>query len=86
MVRLPLLRITPNRQNFNFNGAGGQVRKFLALRFDANLNKNNSAEFVINRQKFASVTDFLNNVDAPFPGFPQFSQGSVRNSYVVAVR
>ncbi len=76
----------PNRQNFNFNGAGGQVRKFLALRFDANLNKRNSAEFVINRQKFASVTDFLNNVDAPFPGFPQFSQGSERKSYVAAVR
>lgn len=76
----------PNRQNFNFNGAGGQIRKFLALRFDANLNKNNSAEFVMNRQNFASVTDFLNNVDAPFPGFPQFSQGSERNSYVVALR
>ncbi len=76
----------PNRQNFNFNGAGGQVRKFLALRFDANLNKNNSVEFVINRQRFDSITDFLNNVDAPFPGFPQFSQFSNRNSYVVALR
>ncbi|MEJ7860344.1 MAG: TonB-dependent receptor [Pyrinomonadaceae bacterium] len=76
----------PNRQNFNFNGQGGQTRKFLALRFDANLNKNNSAEFVMNRQNFASVTDFLNSVDAPFPGFQQFSQGSKRNSYVAALR
>lgn len=76
----------PNRQNFNFNGEGGQTRKFLAVRFDANLNKSNSAEFVINRQKFTSVTDFLNNVDAPFPGFPQFSQGSERKSYVAALR
>ncbi len=76
----------PNRQNFNFTPGGGQVRKFLALRFDGNINKSNSAELVINRQNFASIVDFLNNTDAPFPGFPTFSQGSDRLSVVAAVR
>ncbi len=76
----------PNRQNFNFTPGGGQVRKFLALRFDGNINKSNSAELVINRQNFASIVDFLNNTDAPFPGFPTFSQGSDRLSIAAAVR
>ncbi len=76
----------PNRQNFNFTPGGGQVRKFLALRFDGNINKSNSAELVINRQNFASIVDFLNNTDAPFPGFPNFSQGSDRLSIAAAVR
>ena len=76
----------PNRQSFNFTPGGGQLRKFLALRFDANLNKKNSVEFITNRQDFSSIVDFLNNVDEPFPGFPAFSQGSGRKSYATALR
>jgi hypothetical protein len=76
----------PNRQNFNFTPAGGQVRKFLALRFDFNLTKNHSLEFVTNRQKFVPSKDFLNAQDERFPGFPSYTQGSDRNSYAAAVR
>ncbi|MBA4185357.1 MAG: carboxypeptidase regulatory-like domain-containing protein, partial [Acidobacteria bacterium] len=76
----------PNRQNFNFTPAGGQVRKFLALRFDFNLTKNHSLEFVTNRQKFVPSKDFLNAQEERFPGFPSYTQGSDRNSYAAAVR
>ena len=76
----------PNRQNYNFTPAGGQIRKFLALRFDFNLTKNNSLEFVTNRQKFVPSKDFLNSQDERFPDFPSYTQGSNRNSYAIAVR
>ncbi|MDQ3748171.1 MAG: TonB-dependent receptor, partial [Acidobacteriota bacterium] len=76
----------PNRQNFNFTPAGGQVRKFLALRFDFNLTKSHSLEFVTNRQKFVPSKDFLNAQEERFPGFPSYTQGSDRNSYAAAVR
>lgn len=75
-----------NLQNYNFTPAGGQIRKFLALRFDFNLNKSNSLEFVTNRQKFVPSKDFLNSQDERFPGFPSYSQGSNRNSYSGALR
>lgn len=75
-----------NRQNYNFTPAGGQVRKFLANRFDFNVHKNHSIEFVMNRQQFAPSKDFLNSQDERFPGFPAYSQGSYRNSYSTAVR
>ncbi|MDQ3711138.1 MAG: TonB-dependent receptor [Acidobacteriota bacterium] len=77
---------SPNVQNFNFSPAGLQVRKFLALRFDFNLTKNHSLEFVTNRQKFVPSKDFLNGQDERFPGFPSYTQGSNRNSYAAAVR
>jgi hypothetical protein len=76
----------PNRRNYNFSPAGGQVRKFLALRFDFNLTKKNSLEFVTNRQLFVPSKDFLNSQDERFPGFPSYTQGSTRNSYAVALR
>jgi TonB dependent receptor len=75
-----------NRQNYNFTPSGGQVRKFLALRFDFNLTKNHSLEFVTNRQLFVQSKDFLNGQDERFPGFPSYTQGSARNSYSTAVR
>jgi hypothetical protein len=75
-----------NRQNYNFTPSGGQVRKFLALRFDFNLTKNHSLEFVTNRQLFVQSKDFLNGQDERFPGFPAYTQGSARNSYSTALR
>jgi hypothetical protein len=77
---------SPNIQNYNFTPAGMQVRKFLALRFDFNLTKNNSLEFITNRQKFVPSKDFLNSQDERFPGFPAYTQGSNRNSYSTALR
>jgi hypothetical protein len=76
----------PNRLNYNFTPAGGQIRKFLALRFDFNLTKNNSLEFVTNRQKFDPSKDFLNSQEERFPGFSSYAQGSSRNSYSTALR
>ena len=77
---------SPNLLNYNFTPAGGQVRKFLALRFDFNLTKDHSLEFVTNRQKFVPSKDFLNSQDERFPGFPSYTQGSSRNSYSTALR
>jgi len=76
----------PNRQNYNFTPKGGQVRKFLALRFDVNVTKDHSVEFVTNRQRFVPSKDFLNSQDERFPGFPSYTQGSFRNSYSTALR
>jgi carboxypeptidase family protein len=76
----------PNRQNYNFTPKGGQIRKFLALRFDVNLTKDHSFEFVTNRQRFVPSKDFLNSQDERFPGFPSYTQGSFRNSYSTALR
>lgn len=76
----------PNFQDFTFLPVGGQVRKFLALRFDFNINKNNSVEFVTNRQTFDPSKDFLNSQDERFPGLFAYAQGSARNSYSGAVR
>jgi len=78
-----------NLQNWNYNFTGNDQRKFLAMRFDANINKKNSIEAVINRQKFVpSGPDFLNSVEPRFPGpFFQFgTQGSSRNAYSFALR
>lgn len=76
----------PNRQNYNFTPKGGQIRKFLALRFDVNLTKDHSVEFVTNRQRFVPSKDFLNSQDERFPGMPSYTQGSFRNSYSAALR
>ncbi|MBV9216747.1 MAG: TonB-dependent receptor, partial [Acidobacteria bacterium] len=74
---------------WTYNFSGNDLRKFLALRFDANINKANSIEAVINRQHFVpSGQDFLNSVEQRFPGdfFHGYSQGSNRNTYSFAVR
>lgn len=76
----------PNRQLFNFLNTGSDLRKFLALRFDFNLTRNHSLEFVMNRQNFTPGVDFLNSRDPIFPGFPFYGQGGVRKSYTGALR
>ncbi len=75
-----------NVENFNFTPSGPQKRTFLALRFDFNLTKNHSLEFVTNQQEFVPSKDFLNSQDERFPGMPSYTQGSVRDSYALAVR
>ncbi len=76
----------PNRNFFGFTNSGGDLRKFLALRLDANITKNHSVEFVWNRQDFVPNADFLNGRDPIFPGFPFYGQGGVRESYTGALR
>ncbi|MEO8647584.1 MAG: TonB-dependent receptor, partial [Acidobacteriota bacterium] len=76
-----------NRERFSFTNSDNQVRKFLALRFDVNLGKDHSVEFVYNKQKFRSNADFLNSVDQSFPGFINAgAQNSDRFSNAVALR
>lgn len=76
----------PNRQTFTFTSPGAARRTFFALRMDANITKNHSAEFVWHRQNFLPSVDFINNQDAPFPGGNSYGQGGVRRSYTGAVR
>lgn len=75
-----------NRQTTTFTNPGQARRTFLALRFDANITKNHSAEFVHHRQDFKPSIDFINNQDAPYPGGNSYGQGGVRKSYTGAVR
>ena len=76
----------PNFQTFSFQPEGSQKRTFLALRFDANITKQHSAEVILNLQKFYPGTDFLNGVEERYPGFPAYGQGSKRNSTALALR
>ena len=76
----------PNRQTFSFQNEGGSYRTFLAMRFDVNLNKSNSVEFVVNRQNFIPSIDIINGRDTPFPGGDSFGQGGIRRSYTGALR
>lgn len=76
----------PNLQLYNFVPSGDSTRKFLAVRLDFNLTKDHSLEFVTNQQEFVPSKDFLNSQDERFPGFPSYTQGSVRDSYAFAVR
>jgi hypothetical protein len=76
----------PNRQIFSFQNAAGSYRTFLAMRFDVNLNKSNSVEFVVNRQNFLPSIDIINGYDTPFPGGDSFGQGGIRRSYTGALR
>lgn len=75
-----------NNEFYNFTPSGASTRKFLALRFDFNLTKKHSLEFVTNQQEFVPSKDFLNSQDERFPGLPSYTQGSVRDSYATAVR
>lgn len=77
---------SPGLLLYNFIPAGDSTRKFLAIRLDFNLTKNHSLEFVTNQQEFVPSKDFLNSQDERFPGFPSYTQGSVRDSYAFAVR
>ncbi|MGH9947415.1 MAG: carboxypeptidase regulatory-like domain-containing protein [Pyrinomonadaceae bacterium] len=77
---------TPGLFLYNFSPSGDSTRKFLAVRLDFNLTKNHSLEFVTNQQEFVPSKDFLNSQDERFPGFPSYTQGSVRDSYSTALR
>ncbi len=77
---------SPNYLNYNFSPSGDSTRKFLAIRLDFNLTKRHSLEFVTNQQEFVPSKDFLNSQDERFPGFPWYTQGSVRDSYAFALR
>ncbi len=77
---------SPNFLNYNFSPSGDSTRKFLAVRLDFNLTKNHSLEFVTNQQEFVPSKDFLNSQDERFPGFPSYTQGSIRDSYAFALR
>ena len=77
---------TLTTENYNFSPVGDSIRKFLALRFDFNVTKNHSVEFVVNRQDFGGTKDFLNGQEERFPGFPFYTQVSDRNSYAFATR
>ena len=77
---------TLTTENYNFSPKGDSLRKFLATRFDFNITKKHSLEFVMNRQDFGGTKDFLNSMDERFPGFPFYNQQSKRNSYTVAAR
>jgi hypothetical protein len=76
----------PNRRFFSFQNQISSKRTFLALRFDVNLNKSNSVEFVANRQNFLPSIDTINGRDAAFPGGPSYGQGGIRRSYTAALR
>jgi hypothetical protein len=77
---------TLTTENYSFSPKGNSLRKFLATRFDFNVTKKHSLEFVMNRQDFGGTKDFLNNMDERFPGFPFYNQQSKRNSYAIAAR
>jgi len=76
----------PNLQDYTFTPTGDSPRKFLVMRFDANITKNHSVEFVTNQQEFVQSKDFLNSQDERFPGYAAYTQGSNRDSYSTAVR
>lgn len=77
---------TLTTENYNFAPQGSTLRKFLATRFDFNITKDHSVEFVMNRQDFGGTKDFLNSQDERFPGFPFYTQVSDRDSYSTALR
>jgi hypothetical protein len=69
-----------NRENFSFLGIGGHKRYFTTVRFDFNITDKHHLENIWNYQEFnGGQTDFLNNIDPSFPGFPNtFGQNSQR--------
>ncbi len=80
----------PNIRNLSFINKGGQIRRFTTLRFDYNLNSRNSVEVSWNYQALGYTgltSDFLNNSDPAFPGFPNHASiPSIRFSGVAAWR
>ena len=75
-----------NRQFYNFMNSALDVRKFLAIRFDFNLTKDHSLEFVANRQNFNSTSDITRGLDPAFPGFPGYSYSAKPKSNTIALR
>ncbi|MGB7210489.1 MAG: winged helix-turn-helix domain-containing protein [Pyrinomonadaceae bacterium] len=76
----------PNRLLYDFAPAGNVTQKYLTLRFDVNVTKNHSFEFILNRQRSVSEKEFVNGIEERFPGFPSYGQTSNQYSYSSAVR
>ncbi len=76
----------PNRLLYDFAPAGNVAQKYLTLRFDVNVTKNHSFEFILNRQRSVSEKEFVNGIEERFPGFPSYGQTSNQYSYSSAVR
>jgi len=75
------------RQTYNFSNDGEQRRRFLVVRFDANINKDHAVDVIYNDQPFRSNVDFLNTVDPTFPGIPNAgTQQSDRRSISMGFR
>lgn len=79
---------SPNYQQFNFVGQGGQTRYFTTARIDINLTSKHSLENTWNYQEFGGkAVDFLNFSDPAFPGFPNAGgQNSQRWANSTALR
>jgi len=76
----------PNRLTYSFAPSAMTVRKFFATRLDFNLTKNESLEFVVNKQTFDPAKDFLNSQEERFPGMPFYTQSSNRDTYSTTLR
>jgi hypothetical protein len=75
-----------NQRFFNFSNPANGYREFLALRFDFNITKNHSFEYVQNRQTFHPSIDVINGADMNFPGGTSFGQGGIRKTWTGALR
>jgi hypothetical protein len=62
----------PNYQYFYFTNSGGQRRVYPTVRLDFNLTSRHKLEGSWNYSSYDSSPDFLNNVDYPFPGSPNY--------------
>ena len=76
-----LAALDANRQIFSFTNTGGQNRYFTTVRLDHNITDKHRVENVWNYQAFRNAVDFLNNVDAPFPGFSAGTGGQNSNRW-----
>ncbi len=64
----------PNQQRFTYNSAGNSLDKRPTVRFDVNATDKHRVEATWTYQLGRGTPDFLNNVDAAFPGFPNVGQ------------
>ena len=85
-VTLVPIQANPNLLDYNTVATSADLRKFLTMRYDVNVTKKHSVEFVINRQTFSADPDVLNSREGRFPGYKGYSQVSNRNSWAAAVR
>ncbi|HEX4948232.1 MAG TPA: hypothetical protein VFZ34_16280, partial [Blastocatellia bacterium] len=77
----------PNQQRFTYNSPGNSLDKRPTVRFDVNVTSQHRVEATWTYQVGRGSPDFLNNVDAAFPGFPNVGQQPAdRYSGSVALR
>ena len=77
----------PNFQRFSYSPSGKTYNERPTVRFDVNITENHRFEAVWTYTRQRGGPDFLNNVEPPFPGFPnEGSQPADRYSGSVAVR